>query len=88
MIDIEVVVARCALELAELQRLQLGDTIRTETRVGGLVELRANGRPFARAELAQNENGEMFVLIAEFIADGSAGLMVPAARPAAPASAG
>jgi flagellar motor switch/type III secretory pathway protein FliN len=72
MIELDVVVARFTMTLADVQRLKLGDTVPVGQKVGGLVELRANGRRLALAELAQNELGEIHVMISEFVPDAKA----------------
>jgi len=65
-IELQVELARFALTLAELQRMQPGDVLATGRRIGEHVTVRMAGRALAEGELVDVE-GEVGVRLLRFV---------------------
>jgi type III secretion system YscQ/HrcQ family protein len=65
-VDVDVVVARAAVPLAEVSAWRVGEVVAFPSRIGELVEVRAGGRVVARGELCDVE-GQLGVRVTELL---------------------
>lgn len=66
-VNIEVVVGRSKITVADLMNVNRGKVLELDSKAGDLVNITANGKPIARGELTVFDDGRVGVTLVEIL---------------------